>query len=174
MALQIYKTKVFRRFQRKEGLKDAALCEAVERAAGGSIDADLGRGLIKQRVAREGGGRRGGLRTIIAYRAGTRAVFIFGFAKSRRDSIPADDERDLADYGARLLGLSTKGIEDMIEDGELWTRDETTAIRRLSQFRLSRARRAVPDRAACLVTPIFARMCEMVEFIGQCSNSFRV
>jgi hypothetical protein len=86
----------------------------------GLIDANLGRGLIKQRVAREGAGRRGGFRTIVAYRVGSRAVFIFGFAKNARENISAADERDLADAGALLLGLDPQGIETMIHGGELW------------------------------------------------------
>ena len=48
----VFKTKTFRRFQRKESLSDAALHNAVARAEAGLIDADLGGGLIKQRVAR--------------------------------------------------------------------------------------------------------------------------
>jgi hypothetical protein len=118
--LRIYKTKVFLRFQRKEGVADAALCEAIARANEGLIDADLGRGLIKQRVPREGAGRRGGFRTIVAYRAGARAVFIYGFAKNVRDNIAAADEREMADTGALLLGLDARGIETMILGGELW------------------------------------------------------
>jgi len=118
--LRIYKTKVFLRFQRKEDVADRALCEAIERAGKGLIDADLGRGLIKQRVPREGAGRRGGFRTIVAYRAGSRAVFIFGFAKNARENIAAADERELADTGALLLGLDARGIETMIHGGELW------------------------------------------------------
>ena len=118
--MQVFKTKVFRRFQRKEGIKEAALCAAIERAESGLIDADLGRGLIKQRVAREGRGRRGGFRTVIAYRVGMRAVFVFGFAKSGQDTIVSDDERDLASYGAMLIGLTAKGSEAMIADSELW------------------------------------------------------
>ena len=118
--MDIYTTKVFRRFQRKEGLKDQTLCDAVGRAQEGLIDANLGHGLIKQRVARDGGGRRGGYRTIIAYRAGTRAVFIFGFAKSSRETIAAADARELVETGAMLLDLTAKGIEALIEGGELW------------------------------------------------------
>ena len=118
--MRIYKTKVFLRFQRKEDVADRALCEAIERAGKGLIDADLGRGLIKQRVPREGAGRRGGFRTIVAYRAGSRAVFIFGFAKNARENIAAADERELADTGALLLGLDARGIETMIHGGELW------------------------------------------------------
>lgn len=118
--MRIFKTKVFRRFQRKEGLSDATLCEAVARAEDGSIDAILGRGLIKQRVAREGAGQRGGFRTIIAYRAGMRAVFVFGVAKSERENITAADARDMAETGALILGLDAKDIASMIEGGELW------------------------------------------------------
>jgi hypothetical protein len=37
-------------------------------------------GVIKQRVARPGQGRSGGYRVLVAYRAGHRAVFLYGFA----------------------------------------------------------------------------------------------
>jgi hypothetical protein len=118
--LRIFKTKVFARFQRQEDLPDDALCEAVARAGKGLIDASLGHGLIKQRVARKGAGRRGGYRTVIAYRAGTRAVFIFGFAKNARENISAADGRELAETGGLLLRLDECGIETMIHGGELW------------------------------------------------------
>jgi hypothetical protein len=81
------------------------------------------RGLIKQRVARKGQGRSGGFRTVIAYRAGTRAVFLFGFAKNERDNISEGDEREMAETGALLLGLGAKAIETMIGDDELWEID---------------------------------------------------
>lgn len=120
MLVRIYKTKVFRRFQRKEGMTDAALADAVRRAEEGLVDADLGRGLIKQRVARQGAGRRGGYRTVIAYRVGERAVFIYGFAKSERDNITAADLQDLIGAGALLLDLNADAIDTLIVEGELW------------------------------------------------------
>jgi hypothetical protein len=94
-------TKVFARFARKERLNDERLCEAIARADAGSIDAELGGGLIKQRVARAGGGRSGGYRTVIAYRASSRSVFLYGFAKNERENI---DNREL-DYLKRLSRL---------------------------------------------------------------------
>jgi hypothetical protein len=115
----VFVTKSFRRFQRKERIADAALCEAVRRAERGLVDADLGHGLIKQRVARPGEGRRGGFRTVIAYRAGDRAVFLFGFAKSDQANLSREDERDLKDYGALLLALDAGGISKMITGQEL-------------------------------------------------------
>jgi hypothetical protein len=53
--LRVFATRWFARFAREEGISDARLCEAVARAEKGSIDADLGGNLIKQRVARAGG-----------------------------------------------------------------------------------------------------------------------
>jgi hypothetical protein len=58
------------------------LAEAIARAERGMVDAALGGGLIKQRVARQGQGKSGGWRTLIAYRKGDRAVFLFGFART--------------------------------------------------------------------------------------------
>ncbi len=84
--VQIFATKWFAKFARREGISDATLREVIERAERGSVDADLGGGLIKQRVARKGKGRSGGYRTIIAYRRARRAVFLFGFAKSTREN----------------------------------------------------------------------------------------
>ncbi|HYB55232.1 MAG TPA: type II toxin-antitoxin system RelE/ParE family toxin [Alphaproteobacteria bacterium] len=117
--MRVFKTKSFRRFQRKEGIDDAALCEAIWRAEHGLVDADLGHGLIKQRLARPGEGRRGGYRTVVAYRTGERAVFLFGFAKSDQSNLSMADVRDLKDYGALLLALDTRGIEAMIAGREL-------------------------------------------------------
>lgn len=92
--MRVFVTKVFARFVRSKRIDDAHLCEAVARAEAGSIDANLGGGIIKQRVARRGGGRSGGYRTVIAYQASRRSVFLYGFAKSERDNI---NDRELAD-----------------------------------------------------------------------------
>ena len=121
--MRVFVTKAFRRFQRKERIGDAALCEAIARAEQGLVDADLGSGLIKQRVARAGQGRRGGYRTIVAYRKGDRSVFLYGFAKSGQANISPDDLLDLADYGAKWLGLDNEGIDTATGDDELWEPD---------------------------------------------------
>jgi hypothetical protein len=101
-------------------MTDIALVEAVRRAEDGLVDADLGHGLIKQRVARPGQGRSGGYRTVIAYQVGERAVFVYGFAKNERDNISGADLRDLAAAGALLLGLNDDAIDTLIVEGELW------------------------------------------------------
>ena len=117
--MRVFKTKKFARFQRKERISDATLCEAVRNAERGLIDADLGHGLIKQRVARRGEGKSGGYRTIVAYRAKDRSVFIYGFAKNKQANISKDDERNLKDFGALLLALDARGIAIMVRGNEL-------------------------------------------------------
>ncbi len=91
--MRIFKSRWFQRFARKEGIADAALCEAIVRAEKGQIDADLGGGVIKQRIARPGQGRSKGCRTIILFRRGAKAFFVYGFAKSRRANINDDEEQ---------------------------------------------------------------------------------
>jgi hypothetical protein len=89
--VRVYKTRLFAKFARREQISDSSLAKAAQRAGQGLVEADLGGGVIKQRVARRGQGRSGGYRTLIAYRAGGFAIFLFGFAKRDRDNIDADE-----------------------------------------------------------------------------------
>jgi hypothetical protein len=117
--LRVFATKVFVRFARKERLDGERLREAILRAERGSINADLGGHLIKQRVARPGGGRSGGTRTVIAYRSGRRSVFLYGFAKNERDNID-DGELDALKRLAELyLSYSDAQIATAIKQMEL-------------------------------------------------------
>jgi hypothetical protein len=85
--VQIFKTKWFVRFARKEGIEDQTLIDAVHEINNGLIDADYGGGLVKKRIARDGGGKSGGYRSIIAYRSGSRTVFMYCFAKSDKANL---------------------------------------------------------------------------------------
>ena len=85
----------------------------------GLIDADLGGGLIKQRVARKGAGKSGGYRTLLAFRAGARAVFLYGFAKSSRATIGDDELVRWRGIGRGLLALDERAIEERIADDDM-------------------------------------------------------
>ena len=74
--MRIFKNAWFERFARKQNISDKAMAQAIERAEQGLIDADLGGGVIKQRVARPGQGKSGGFRTVILYRTTERAFFV--------------------------------------------------------------------------------------------------
>ena len=89
--MHTFKTRAFARFAGREGVDDSALCEAVDRARRGLVDADLGGGVLKQRIARKGGGRSGGFRAIVLFRRGDLAFFVYGFAKSGRENLRRDE-----------------------------------------------------------------------------------
>jgi hypothetical protein len=117
--VRTFTTKVFARFARKNGLDDHTLREIAGRSERGLIDADLGGGVIKQRVARRGEGRSGGLRTIILFRAGDRAVFAYGFAKNERDNIDARELAAFRSLATVLLSCSDQQIADALGSGAL-------------------------------------------------------
>jgi hypothetical protein len=85
--VEIFKNKAFMRFAKKVNLGDSVLCEAIRGAEQRLIAADLGGGVIKQRIARPGQGKSGGFRTLIVFRAGARAFFVHGFSKNERENI---------------------------------------------------------------------------------------
>jgi hypothetical protein len=117
--LTIYQLKTFARFARSEKIAAKGLIEAIERAERGLVDADLGGGLIKQRVARQGQGRRGGYRMMIAFRSRDFSVFLFGFAKSDESNI---DDRQLAvlrRITTAWLSADAMSIKKAVEQGEL-------------------------------------------------------
>ena len=122
-SVQVFATKWFARFARREGIPPESLIEAIERAEKGSVDADLGGGVIKQRVARRGEGRSGGYRTIIAYRTARRAIFLFGFAKSNRENIEADDD----DLEAEYIRIAERAKEKIANVRKAYERNDAVA-----------------------------------------------
>ena len=121
--MEIYKVKAFLRFARAEAISDERLAEAVERANAGLIDADLGGGVIKQRVARQGQGKSGGYRTILLFRQGERAIFAYGFAKNDKDNIDRNELVAFRKAAALFLGFDEAAVAKMIESGA-WSRVE--------------------------------------------------
>ena len=105
------------KFARRERISDVSLKEAIDRAERGTIDADLGGGLIKQRVARQGQGRSGGYRMIVAYRMKSRAVFLYGFAKNERENIDVDELTSLRKIGMDVLAADTAKIARALAEG---------------------------------------------------------
>ena len=93
--------------------------EAVRRAEGGLIDADLGGGVIKQRVARAGKGKSGGHRTLILFRRGERAIFAFGFAKSAQANIAKADLALLKAAAVEALAWSDEELDRLVAAGAL-------------------------------------------------------
>ena len=117
--MRVFKSKVFARFARGEQIADTALCQAVERAERGLVDAELGSGLIKQRIARTGAGRSGGFRTLLAFRSKVRSVFVYGFAKNERDNISGRELEFWRATAASFLAMTDRHIGNLIDAGDL-------------------------------------------------------
>ena len=116
---RILKRKDFAKWQAGEKLPDAALCKAVKEMEGGLIDADLGGLLYKKRVARPGGGKSGGFRTLLSARIGSRYVFLHGFAKNDKANITEDEKKALQFAGKVFLDLSGEALTKALQSGVL-------------------------------------------------------
>ncbi len=112
-------TKGFARFARKAGFALEALHATAADVAAGEHDADLGGGVFKQRVARRGGGKSGGFRTIILFKVGGHSFFAHGFAKNEKSNVSMKELKALKQLAAVYLGLSEDEIEAAVAAGEL-------------------------------------------------------
>lgn len=116
--MRIFKTKWFERFARKNNINDEMLIETIERTKKGLVDADLGRGVIKQRIARVGQGKSRGYRSIIVMRQNEMAFFVFGFSKSNQDNLRQDEEEEFRHMANYLLSISKKDLVKALERGD--------------------------------------------------------
>lgn len=116
--MRAFKNAWFKRFVRKEKISAAALWEAVDRAEQGQIDADLGSGVIKQRIARSGRGKSNGYRTIILYCKGDKAFFVFGFPKNEQDNIREDEEIQFKKMAKQVFALTDEQLQQLIANGQ--------------------------------------------------------
>lgn len=115
--MRIFQTKAFAR--QKDRPADADLQRAVEEVEAGLVDARLGGGLVKKRVAGKTHGKRGGYRTVIAVRTGEKAFFLYCFAKNERDNITWAELRALKKLSDELMRYSAAALEKALESGAL-------------------------------------------------------
>jgi hypothetical protein len=117
--VRIFRNKSFTRFAKKAGLDDVALLKAVDDAERGLIDARLGGGVIKQRVARAGKGKSGSFRAIILYKAHRLAIFVYGFAKKDKDNVEQNELAALKLLASEMLSYDDREIAKALESGTL-------------------------------------------------------
>ena len=117
--MSVYKTKEFSKFARKAELGSAELLEAARAVASGQWNANLGGGVFKQRIAREGGGKSGGFRTIILFKVGGHSFFVHGFAKNEKANITPRELRALKRLAATFLGFDAEALAKASATGEI-------------------------------------------------------
>jgi hypothetical protein len=119
MKNRIFKTRFFERWMQKSGLSDDALLNAVAEMERGLIDADLGGGIFKKRIALPNRGKSGSVRTLIATNKNDRWFFVLGFEKNQRDNINSKELSFLKDFAADLLTISDEKLVNSIKSKNL-------------------------------------------------------
>lgn len=117
--MQIFKTKWFVRFARKEGIEDQTLIDAIREISSELVDTDYGGGLVKKRIARDGGGKSGGYRSIIAYRSETITVFMYCFAKSDKANLNHNEITAYKTAATIYLNFTATQLAEAVEKHEL-------------------------------------------------------
>lgn len=117
--VRVFKTKTFARFASREGIPDRDLHDAIVRAETGLIDADLGGGVIKQRLRRDGAGKSGGFRSIVLYRRGELVFFVYGFAKNERDNITKGELKAFRKLADTMLALDHFSLAAAVKNGTI-------------------------------------------------------
>jgi len=85
----------------------------------GLIDADLGGGVFKKRVALPGKGKSGGVRTLRATKMKNRWIFVFGFEKNDRANVSPKELEVIKAVASDLLSLNANKIREAINNGFL-------------------------------------------------------
>ena len=116
--MRVFQNAWFGRFARKEDISTQVLWDAVDRAENGLVDADLGGGVIKQRIARPGESKSKGYRSIVLYRKGDKAFFVYGFPKSDLGNIRDDEQEQFKKAAKSIFALSDEQIRQLIENGQ--------------------------------------------------------
>lgn len=111
---RVFKTKHFAKFASKAGLTDTTLCEAVKEMEQGLIDADLGGGVLKKRVALPGKGKSGSTRTIVAHRKKSHWFFVYGFEKNDRANITDRERAALQKMATDLFAYFDAGLDALV------------------------------------------------------------
>jgi hypothetical protein len=116
---RVLKTRPFSRWMRKTALDDKALSHAVEEMESGLIDADLGGGVVKKRVALPGKGKSGSTRILLATNKADRWFFLFGFEKNERANLRKPELEALQKLATDLLPLSEEALNELVAQGGL-------------------------------------------------------
>ncbi len=118
--MQIFKTKWFAQWAKKEGLSSQALLLAVAEINQGLVDANLGGNVLKKRVAIGARGKSGGARTLLAFKLDDKAFFLFGFAKNQQSNITEKELKALKLLAVKMLAYDGRQIATALAAHELY------------------------------------------------------
>ena len=112
---RIYLVKNFGRWADSEGLTDELLKDTVAEMDEGLIDANLGGSIFKKRIGINGQGKSSSLRTIVGFKSGDRAFFVYGFPKNQRDNIGTKEKAAFKEMAKELFALTDEQLDLAIQ-----------------------------------------------------------
>jgi hypothetical protein len=117
--MAIYVTRWFARWANQQGLSKESLCRAVREMRERLYEANLGGHLLKKRIARPGGGKSGGFRSLVATNFGGLWVFLYGFAKGDQENLEPDEVRELRKWAKAFVEMTPLELVKAEEIGEI-------------------------------------------------------
>jgi hypothetical protein len=109
--MRVFKYSYFGRWAEHEDLSDQTLLKAVKEINAGLFDAHLGNGLYKKRVARQGQGKRGGYRVLLAFKHDKHTFFLHGFAKNQEENISDEQKEVYLELAKRFWTMNDQEID---------------------------------------------------------------
>jgi hypothetical protein len=120
ILVRIFKNPWFEKFASREVIQDSELKEIVNDVLStGKADADLGGGVYKVRMARQGEGKSGGYRVLVFFRIKERTFFRYAFAKSAQDNISKEELKTMKKQAKAFFAQTEKQIEKQLSNGTL-------------------------------------------------------
>lgn len=117
--MSVFNTRLFHQWAEEINLTDDMLNNAIYEIVAGLFEANLGGNVYKKRVGIAGCGKSGGVRTLIAYRLGDKAIFMYGFAKNKRANITKTEKLALRKLAKLYFNYTDKEIGKSLISGEL-------------------------------------------------------
>lgn len=117
--MRVFKNREFSKWAAREGVSDGVLRKVIAEMERGLVGVNLGGQVFKKRMALSGRGKSSGARTLVAYRIGGRAFFIYGFAKNVKDNIKADELKALKASADTFLIYSNEELNQVVKAGTL-------------------------------------------------------
>lgn len=117
--MRIFKNREFHKWSKKQGISDQVLLTAIREIEQGLHGANLGGGVYKKRLPFGGKGKSGGVRTILAFKTGKLAIFMYGFSKNQQENISNQEEYALRALAKVYFAFKDYEITTAITLGDL-------------------------------------------------------
>ena len=117
--MEIYKITAFSEWAEEYNVSDELLFDAIIEMNNGLFDANLGGNVYKKRIPLDNKGKRGGARTIIAFKYNDKAFFIYSFAKNKQANISDKELKALKKLAKVYFSLTDKEITEALRLGNL-------------------------------------------------------